>query len=292
MTRFSPLLVWLLTACAGPALLNTVARNPDRDTTVVSDIPYGQGDRQKLDLYLPSDSAPGAVPRPILMFVHGGSWADGDKESYAFAGQRYAAEGFVTAVPSYRVVPDGAYPAFMEDIAAALATTLDEASANGADPERVYLVGHSAGAYNVVQLALAPRFLAVHDLTPSIIDAVAGLSGPYDFDPNAEGALQAAFGPGVSPADVLPVNLVTEDSPPMILITGGADTVVEPRNSRLLAEKLEAADVDAKVVIYEDADHVAPIVAVAFPKRYPVVADTTSFFARHGSGLPTADVSQ
>ena len=291
MTRLHPLLILLTAACAGPGLLNTVARNPDRGTTVARNLAYGDGPRQRLDLYVPSEDAPGTTPRPVLMFVHGGSWTDGDKESYAFAGERFASEGFVTSVPSYRVLPGSDYDEFMPDMAAALAKTLEEASAHGGDPERVFLVGHSAGAYNVVQLALAPEFLAAEGLTPDVIDAVAGLSGPYDFAPLDPGAAQAAFGQVADVEETQPVARVTPGAPPMILITGTADTVVRPRNADALAARLEAVGTPAKVVKYEGADHVKPIVAVAFPKRLPVVADVTAFFAEHGSGLGAGDGS-
>lgn len=287
MTRLYPLIVLILAACAGPALLNSVARNPDRGTEVVSDLAYGEAARQSLDLYLPSDAAPGTQgDRPILMFVHGGSWTDGDKDAYAFAGKRFAAEGYVTSVPSYRVLPDHGYADFMADMASALALTLEEAAARGGDPERVFLVGHSAGAYNVVQLALAPEFLAAEGLTPDVIDAVAGLSGPYDFLPLDPGVTRDAFG-GADDLDATqPVNRVTEGAPPMLLVTGTDDTVVRPRNADALAAKLEAVGTPARVLRYDGVDHVGPVVAVAFPKRLPVVADVTAFFAEHGSGLP------
>ena len=287
MARLYPLLILAVSACAGPALLNSVARNPDRGTEVVADIAYGEAARQRLDLYLPSDAAPGTPgDRPVLMFVHGGSWTDGDKDAYAFAGKRFASEGFVTSVPSYRVLPEHDYDDFMADMASALATTMREAGGRGGDPERVFLVGHSAGAYNVVQLALAPEFLAEAGLTPDAISAVAGLSGPYNFLPLDPGVTQDAFG-GADDLDATqPVNRVAEGAPPMLLVTGTDDTVVRPRNADALAARLEAVGTPAQVVRYEGADHVKPVVAIAFPRRLPVVADITDFFAEHGSGLP------
>ena len=289
MPRLYPLMMMLVAACAGPALLNSVARNPDRGTEVVRDMAYGEGPRQRVDLYVPSGAAPGTAPRPVLMFVHGGSWTDGDKESYAFAGKRFAAEGYVTVVPSYRVLPEARYPDFMADMAAALAEALRVAPDHGGDPDRVFLVGHSAGAYNVVQLALAPEFLAAEGLTPDVIDAVAGLSGPYDFAPLDPGVTRDAFGAVEDVTETQPVDRAGEGAPPMILVTGTADTVVRPRNADALAERLRAFGTDAKVVRYEGADHVGPVIAIAFPNRLPVVRDVLAFFAEHGSGLPAPE---
>lgn len=289
MARFYPLIVLLAAACAGPALLNTVARNPDKATDVVRDIAYGDDARQSLDLYVPAATAPGVRPRPILMFVHGGSWRDGDKESYAFAGKRFASEGFVTSVPSYRVLPDHIYADIMADMAAALATTLRRAADEGGDPERVFLVGHSAGAYNVVQLALAPEFLAAEGLSPDVIDGVAGISGPYKFNPKEAGVLRDVFGAVPDGDSTQPINRVTAGAPPMILLTGLQDDVVAPANAPGLAAKLEAVGTTTQVAEYEGADHAKPLVAIAFTGRLPVVQDITAFFAQQGSGLPVGD---
>ena len=280
MTRALPAaLALLLSACAGPELLNTVARNPDRGTTVVRDVAYGDGERQVMDLYVPDR----AGPHPVLMFVHGGSWRDGDKDAYAFAGKRFAAEGFLTAVPSYTVLPEGTYEVVMADMAAALRTLIEASPAQGGDPERVFLTGHSAGGYNVVQLALAPEFLEAEGLTPSIIGAVSGLSGPYDFLPLDPGVELDVFGSADTPEETQPVLRVTADAPPMILITGADDETVQPRNATALAAALTEAGVRAETRIYEGVDHAGVVVAVAFPKRNPTVADTVAFFASEGA---------
>lgn len=274
MIRLAPLVLLILSGCAGPALLNTVARNPDRSTVVVRDVSYGEGERRMMDLYVPSSEG----PHPLLMFVHGGGWNDGSKAEYAFAGKRFAAEGYLTAVPSYTLLPEGIYEVFMADVAAALAKLIEVAPERGGDPEVVHLAGHSAGAYNVVQLALAPEFLAAEGLTPDVIDAVAGLSGPYDFLPLEPGVGLRAFGHVAVAESTQPVARVTPDAPPMLLATGLDDEVVDPSNSRSLAAALEAAGVRVRLVEYPDADHAKPLVAVAFPGRLPVVEDVTAFF--------------
>ncbi|MBB4658764.1 alpha/beta hydrolase fold domain-containing protein [Parvularcula dongshanensis] len=274
-------LLLLLPGCSGLTLLNAVAPNPDRTVSRVSDLSYGEGDRRAYDLYVPS--APG--PHPILVFFHGGSWASGDKDGYVFAGRRFAAEGFLTAVPNYTLVPDGAYPVFMQDAAAALAAVLREAPTRGGDPARVFLVGHSAGAYIAVQLALATEFLEAEDIDPARIGAVAGLSGPYDFLPLDPGAAQAAFGRAPDLEATQPVARVGAKAPPMLLLTGTGDKTVRPRNSAVLAEALRAAGAEAALRTYDGASHTDTIIAVAFPRRLPVVRDVTEFFASKGSQL-------
>lgn len=274
MARLAPLLLLILAGCAGPSLLNTVARNPDRSTVIVRDVAYGEGERRALDLYVPG----GEGPHPVLMFVHGGGWEAGSKDQYAFAGKRFAAEGYLTAVPSYSLLPEGTYEVFMADMAAALAEVIERAPEHGGDPDAVFLAGHSAGAYNVVQLALAPEFLAAEGLSPEVVDAVAGLSGPYDFLPLDPGVAQRAFGGVADARSTQPVARVTLDAPPMILLTGTKDEVVRPDNSASLARALSEAGVRAELVEYDGVDHAGTIVPVAFPNRLPVIADVTAFF--------------
>lgn len=275
-----PLLL-VLAGCGGPELLDRLARNPDRGTRVVRDLAYGEEPRQKLDLYVPAREG----PHPILIFFHGGGWDSGSKDAYGFAGRRFAAEGYLTAVPSYRLRPGATYPVFMHDAAAAVAETLRRAPDEGGDPDRLFLVGHSAGAYNAVQLAVAPEFLAEHGLTPAVIDAVAGLAGPYDFLPLDPGAAEETFGTADDLAATQPVRRVTDEAPPMILVTGDADAIVRPENSAAMVEALREAGVDAQLVTYPGKDHVTPVVALAFPRRAPVVRDVTTFFDAHGAGL-------
>ncbi|WP_375272013.1 alpha/beta hydrolase [Sphingomonas sp.] len=112
---------------------------------------------QTLDVWRPTESVAGK--RPVVMFIYGGGWANGDRRSYAFAARAFARAGFVVVVPDYRKVPQVRFPAFVQDGAAAVRWVRDHVADYGGDPARVALAGHSAGAYNAVMLALDPRWL-------------------------------------------------------------------------------------------------------------------------------------
>ncbi|MEE4211124.1 MAG: alpha/beta hydrolase [Parvularcula sp.] len=269
------LLVPLLAACSGPQLLDAVAPKLREDYERQTDIAYGSLDRQKLDIYVPTE--PG--PHPVLIFVHGGSWERGSKEDYPWLGRRFAAEGYLTAVINYRLAPAFGYDEFMADTAKAVAYLYREAATWGGDPERLFLMGHSAGAYNAVQVALAPEFLAEEGLTPEIIDAVAGLAGPYSFLPLDGRVTKAAFGKADDLEATQPVNRVTADAPPMLLLHGADDDVVSPRNSLGLAELLQQQGVRSEAIIYDGINHIEIIVAAALLKKAPVVQDVNGFFA-------------
>jgi acetyl esterase/lipase len=143
---------------------------------------YGPDPKQALDLYVPALDSTGAGRPPIAVFVHGGVWAMGDRKEGANVGRALAESGSVAAVVSYRLAPEHLHPAQIEDVAAAVAYLVRNASEVGADSNRVYLIGHSAGGQLVSLLALDPRWLAPHGVDRRVIAGVAALSGIFDLE--------------------------------------------------------------------------------------------------------------
>ncbi|MEM9837526.1 MAG: alpha/beta hydrolase [Pseudomonadota bacterium] len=262
-----------LAACSGPQLLNVATPSLSGEWQKTTDIAYGAHERQKLDIYTPT--TPG--PHPVLIFVHGGSWERGQKEDYPWLGRRFASEGYLTAVINYRLAPTFDYDDFMADTAKAVAFMHTEAPRFGGNPEHLFLMGHSAGAYNVVQVALAEEFLVAEDTSPQIIDGVVGVAGPYSFLPLDSDVTRAAFGRADDLEATQPINRVAGDAPPMLLLHGVDDDVVSPRNSTEMARLLREAGVRGESIAYTDIDHIEIIVAVGLTGRAPVVADTTKF---------------
>jgi acetyl esterase/lipase len=156
---------------------------------------------------------------PLLLFVYGGGWDSGDRTEYSFAGRALAGLGFLVAVADYRVFPEVTFPAFVDDLGLAANWLLAHAAQHGGEPDRFFLAGHSAGAYNAVMLALQPARFGAPGLAGKI-EAVVGLSGPYDFYPYDVKQSIDAFGPYDDPLSTQPVNLVTSAAPPMLLAHG------------------------------------------------------------------------
>lgn len=136
---------------------------PTGGVEVRRDVAYGDDERQKLDIYLPS--TPSDTPRPILVFVHGGGFIRGDRRDRANVGFRFAREGFVTVVPGYRLGPTHQWPAGAQDVASAWAWAYANAAALGADPSRIYVGGESAGAAHVAAATLIDE-LRPRDVPP------------------------------------------------------------------------------------------------------------------------------
>ncbi|MFD1254311.1 alpha/beta hydrolase [Devosia equisanguinis] len=265
----------------------------DGGTSKVGDgIAYADGTRHKLDVYAPEQRG---APAPVVFFIYGGGWNRGERSDYQFVGRALASRGFVTVIADYRLVPEVVYPGFLEDSANALRWVQDNIANYGGDPNRLFLAGHSAGAYNAVMLALDPSFLKEYGVTMPIL-GVAALSGPYDFYPFEYDEVRTTFGSAPNPQGTQPINLITADSPPMYLATGTTDPIVRMQNTERFADRLRAQGVWVTTQYYDGFGHMEPVIAMgaAWRWRMPVLEDMVSFFQRFGafpSGVPYVAVA-
>lgn len=233
------------------------------DADVTPPISFGPEPEQAVLVGTPS--APSTKPRPVVVFIHGGSWSHGNAPDYAYITRNLAAENFVSVTAGYRLVPGGEFPAMLEDAAAAIRWTVENIAEHGGDPSRIYVMGHSAGAYNAVMVALDPQWLAAEGLPADTIKGAIGLAGPYDFLPlDSEGTINA-FGGAEDLSSTQPINFVRKDAPPLLLLTGDADTTVRPRNSIALAKAMADAGAPTQVQQFPGMSHAGIIMALAKP---------------------------
>lgn len=270
----------LAATCSPIQAFNAVAGRDAGVRRVVEGAGFGASPRHRLDVYAPRVAEQAERP-PVIMFIYGGSWQSGRREDYAFVGSTLAASGFVTVIPDYRLVPQVTFPAFLEDGAMAARWIVRNAAAHGGDPGRIALVGHSAGAYNAVMLALDTRYVRAQGVDPGVIRAVGGLAGPYDFFPFDAPASEAAFGRWPRPEETQPVNLARRGAPPMFLATGDADDTVRPRNTFALAERLRARGVPVEQRIYPGVGHAGILTGLSRNFRGGVREDLTGFLRAH-----------
>jgi acetyl esterase/lipase len=265
----------------------------DAGTAKVGDgIPYADAPRHRLDVYAPEQRG---APAPVVFFIYGGGWSRGDRGDYQFVGRALASRGYIAVIADYRLVPEVRYPGFLEDSANALRWVQDNIAAYGGDPNRVFLAGHSAGAYNAVMLALDPSFLREYGVTMPI-RAVAALSGPYDFYPFEYGEVREAFGDAPNPQGTQPINLITAEAPPMFLATGTSDPIVRMQNTEHFAQRLGSQGVWVSTQFYDGFGHMEPVIAMGalWRWRMPILDDMTTFFQRFGafpSGVPYVAVA-
>ncbi len=187
-----------------------------RDLPCTLDLPYGQLPKQKLDVYGPTKKPTGA---PVLVFLHGGGFREGDRAHYGYIAAPFAEHGIITVVPSYRLTPEAAFPDQPQDVKAALAWVARNIRAHGGDPGRVYLAGHSAGAILTATVCVDPKWLqGVNELT---LRGCIPISGSYDMR-----KLQGAPGYVADPADVEAASAVLNvkpNPPPSLVVLGSVE---------------------------------------------------------------------
>lgn len=229
----------------------------------------------KLDVYRPI----AAQDAPVVVFFHGGTWKNGNRQQYRWAGEALARHGVVAIVPDYRKYPQVTLDGFMRDAAVAVAWSRAHAAEHGGEPRRLVLMGHSAGAHMAALLASDGRWLQAQGMAPRQLCGVVGLAGAYDFLPLTDPDLIGMF--GRDPAQQRrsqPIAFVDGDEPPMLLLHGSADKVVLPQESLALQAALQRAGVPAEVKLYPGVGHLR--LALALRKddpALPVMADSIAF---------------
>lgn len=270
----------LLGGCTAAAFVAANAPSAFGPYERTAGIAYGAEPRQRLDVYVP-DAQP-AEPRPVIVFIHGGSWQTGSKDQYRFVGSGLAEKGYVSVVASYRLNPEVRFPAFVADAAEAVAWTLRNIGRYGGDPRRVFVMGHSAGAHSAMLLALDRRYLAAAGASPDDLRGAIGLSGPYDFAIDSA-LLRSVFGSAPDPGDTQPVNFVRGDAPPLLLIHGTDDGICWVTHSIRLTELIRAAGGRADLRLYPGLGHGATVGGLSRLRRAaaPTLEDVAAFVAAH-----------
>jgi acetyl esterase/lipase len=235
------------------------------DATVRRNISYGGPNESQagraLDVYF--DAA--GKNRPVMIFIHGGGWQRGDKANAGLKPKAFVAQGFVYVTTNYRFVPAVDYKQQVGDVARAIRYVHDHATEWRGSPEKIYLMGHSAGAHLAALVATDERRLKDEELSLDAVSGVVLLDGAgYDIPrhvqtagPIARGLYERVFGedPKVQ-ADASPIHHVAGDKkiPPFLIIhvAGRRDSKVQ---SHSLADAIIKAGGSAKVVAAEGKTH-------------------------------------
>lgn len=283
MLRASLIALALLVVAAGivwytvPSLtlFNALVPKDGGSQRVARDIAYGGDPLQALDIYAP-DGARAGGELPVIVFIHGGGWRSGDRQGYAFAGRALAAQGFVTVVIGYRLVPQVRFPGFVEDGAAAVRWVRGHIGDYGGDGEAITLIGHSAGGYIAAMLALDERWLGEDR---AAITGWVGMAAPTDFLPLDKPSTITAFGEAPDLPATQPINYANAGDPPALIAHGADDDTVNPRQSARLAARLTAAGVAVTHKIYPGIGHNKLVTALSRWTRgsAPILSDIATF---------------
>ncbi len=273
------LLTPLLQACSPLRIINALAAGGTYKAT--PNQAYGPHPRQQLDVYQPINSANAAAGgAPIVVFFYGGSWTTGERKDYLFVGEALASRGIVVVVADYRLSPEVRYPVFLQDSAQAVRWARDNAQRLGADPAKLYVMGHSAGAYNAAMLALDARWLAGAQMSAEQLAGWIGIAGPYDFLPIGAPDVQVAFNWPNTPPDSQALFHVKAGTPRALLLAARNDTVVSAQRSTVgLSERLRSLGVKVDAELLDGVSHTTIIGSLARPLRSlaPVLDKVVAF---------------
>jgi acetyl esterase/lipase len=156
---------------------------------VKTDIAYGDHPLQKLDVYLPDSPS----KSPVMVYIHGGGWAKGDKRSVGLKPAFFNGKGWIFVSMNYRLLPEGKHPANVTDVALAIAKVHDEVAGHGGDPDKLFVMGHSAGAHLACLVATHPVALETAGKPFSILKGIISLdTNAYDL-PTLAGTAMKPF---------------------------------------------------------------------------------------------------
>jgi acetyl esterase/lipase len=209
-----------------------------------------QDKKDRLDIYVPEP----ASRAPVIVSFYGGGLRDGDKSRHVKVGQRFAAAGYVTVIANYRLSPGVTHPAHVQDAAAAVAWVKKNIAAHGGDPDKVFVLGHSAGTYLAALLATDPRYLSAHGLTPADVRGYVPVSAFFYVDrpgvapdrPKDTWGTDAAVWKSASPG-----THVAAGAPPLLLLYADGDDEWRRNQQGEFATALRAKgnrDVEVKMI--------------------------------------------
>jgi len=250
---------------------------------LIENVSYDErnGERGRLDLYLPDPRPAGDVP--LIVLIHGGGWRTGSKDIMNQQAPRWAHAGYAVAAINYRLVPRGAYPLLIQDVFCALGFLESQANEYSFDLDRIGATGYSAGAHLAMLLGYAaptgdfePDCGTIPTVRPA---AVVSGAGPSDLtlydDPQA--VTEFLGGTRAEVPDIYqlasPVNHVTADDPPTLLIYGTDDLIVPYEHAQAIDKALGDAGVDHRLMTIRGAGHLLNPGADLADAVFPIVSN-------------------
>jgi acetyl esterase/lipase len=293
---------WTAACCLVALCFPLPAQTPPdpEGITVLPDLRYREGPSKQWRLDLAMKKDPGGKPRPAVVVIHGGGWLEGDKSSFASRKHGvpgnivdFADLGFVAVTINYRLSGEAPWPAALEDCKCAVRWLRAHARDYNLDPKHVGAYGNSAGGHLALLLGMAGKGAGLegdgpHPEESSLVQAAVSDSGPVDLlDQYQRGALRQVVGKflGGPPEGeraaaykkASPIHQITPETPPLLLIYGGADDQVPVETADRFVVALDRAGLkDVSYYRLAYVDH-CPHSLIRVPALREVVND---FFVR------------
>ena len=196
------------------------------------DLPYGTSPRERIDFFQAAQAG-----APLFCFIHGGYWRSRDKSEFSFVARPLVEAGVSVALPTYDLAPTVTIEKIVQQMLAALAWLYRNAASHGADPRRIYVGGHSAGAHLAAMMVAAQWEVYADDLPADLVKGALAVSGIYDLAPllrvsfNSDLRLDAAAAHKLSPLTYRPLRAA-----PLVTAVGGNESDEFKRQNQAIAK--------------------------------------------------------
>ena len=217
------------------------------------DVPYGKDAKQRMDLYFPVQKASNA---PVLLFLHGGGFREGDRKQYGYVAEPFAKQGILTVVASYRLTTGGFKYPDQPDDAKALVTWIHKNIAKyGGNPNAIYVSGHSAGAILTADIGVDLAWMDTAKVPRSALRGIVPISGSYDL----RNSTRKEYLPTPQAEEQASALLHVNAPAPVALVVYGSkeDRLKDP--SAALAKAIEAKGSQARTLQLEGKDHAGAV---------------------------------
>lgn len=276
-------LVALTSGCSATFFTTVNAPTKFDNIKRIKNITFDDTHKLALDVYQEKEIS---GKHPVVIFFYGGSWREGKKAQYEFVGSKFSKNGYITVIPDYRKYPDVKFPDFVEDGAKAVAWVINNIDKYNGDVNNIYIAGHSAGAHIGSLLASDERYLAPYKINPdTALAGFIGLSGGYDFIPEKE-SRKAVFVDDKKNGyhNVAAARFLSGDEPPMLLLHGEKDEIVEVEQTYLFEKDIKAKGGEVEIHVYPDKDHLnimGDVTWIGQDKEERVFSDILAFMKKY-----------
>jgi acetyl esterase/lipase len=235
--------------------------------TIYRDIPYFRTSNAdlkltSLDIYQPEN----CVDCPVIVYIHGGTWVLGDKGSLTDKAKAFTENQFIYISINYRLSPDVKFPVHIKDVAQAIRWIYHHIRDYGGNPNKIYLLGHSAGGHLAALVVTDEQYLNQIQLSPSIIQGIIGLDSAayhlptlFKAEPQNLYLFEWAFGSEERLWEIAsPINYIKKNQllPSFLLLVAGDRSVSQEVNQNFY-RKLIQFDHRVQIVHFDNKDHIS-----------------------------------
>ncbi len=203
--------------------LSSCATKKFKEVNFIQKSVSGISTTPKLNVFIPRNTSEEKMP--ILLFIHGGNWNTGNKDTYGWLGRNFAKKGIVTMIPDYTLSPKTNYEGMAIEVAAAIQWAKAHAADYNGDPDQIFITGHSAGGHLAALAVMNPKYgVDKNAIAGIILNDAAGLDMKHYLESNPptknHDYLKTWSDDAAKWRDASPIYFIDKDTPPFMIYVG------------------------------------------------------------------------